>query len=88
MFPHYKRRITMTATVEEMKELMLQIGMDKELVEGLDAAEPLTQQGVDSVDCPAFAVALERKYGITVSDTDSMRIKTINDFIAYVNSFK
>lgn len=75
----------MAATVAEMKELMLQIGMDKELVDGLDPAAPLAGQGVDSVDCPAFAVALETKYNVKISDTDSMQIRTINDFVAYVN---
>lgn len=75
----------MAATVKDLKELMLQIGMDKDLVEGLDAAEPLTKQGVDSVDCPAFAMTLEKKYGIKISDTDSIQLKTINDFVAFVN---
>lgn len=75
----------MAATAVEMRELMLQIGMDKELVAGLDPATPLAGQGVDSVDCPAFAVALEKKYNVKVSDTDSLQLKTINDFVAFVN---
>lgn len=75
----------MAATVQEMRELMLQIGMDKALVAGLDPASPLTAQGVDSVDCPAFAVALEGKYKVKISDKDSMQLRTINDFVAYVN---
>ncbi len=75
----------MSATIEEMKELMLQIGMSKELVTGIDPAIPLAGQGVDSVDCPAFAVALEKKYNVTISDTDSLQLKTINDFVAFVN---
>lgn len=74
----------MAVTVAELKELMLQIGMDKELVSGLDADAPLATQGVDSVDCPAFAVALEGKYNVTISDSDSLRLKTLNDFIAFV----
>ena len=74
----------MAVTVQEIKELMLQIGMDKELVAGLDPAVPLAGQGVDSVDCPAFAVALEGKYTVTISDSDSMQLRTINDFIAFV----
>lgn len=75
----------MAATVTEMKELMLKIGMEPELVEGLDPALPLSTQGVDSVDCPAFAVALEEKYDVKLTDTDSLRIKTINDFVDFVN---
>ena len=75
----------MAATVEKMKELMLQIGMDKELVAGLDPAVPLAGQGVDSVDCPAFAVELEKAYNVKISDSDALAIKTINDFVDYVN---
>jgi acyl carrier protein len=75
----------MAATVENMKELMLQIGMDRELVAGIDPAAPLAGQGVDSVDGPAFAVALEGKYKITISDSDSMQLRSINDFITFVN---
>ncbi len=75
----------MAATVEDLKGLMLEIGMEKELVESLDAATPLAAQGVDSVDCPAFAVALEGKYGVKVSDRDATQLKTINDFAAFVN---
>jgi acyl carrier protein len=75
----------MRATVAELKELMLQIGMDKELVAGLDPAVPLTKQGVDSIDCPAFAIALEGKYNVKITDTDSMQIRTIDGFVDFVN---
>ena len=75
----------MATTISELKELMLQIGMDKTLVEGLNATEPLAQQGVDSVDFPSFALAVEAKYGVKVSDADSMRLKSINDYVAFVN---
>ena len=74
----------MAATIAELKELMLQIGMDKELVAEIAPDSPLATQGVDSVDCPAFAVALEGKYNLTISDSDSLRLKTLNDFIAFV----
>ena len=75
----------MKVTVKDMKDLMLKIGMKKEIVEGLDPAKPLGKQGVDSVDCPAFMLAFEKKYAIKVSDTDNLRLKTINDFVAFVN---
>ena len=74
----------MAVSIAALKELMLQIGMDKQLVAELDPNSPLATQGVDSVDCPAFAVALEGKYNLTISDSDSLRLKTLNDFIAFV----
>lgn len=76
----------MATTVDELKELMLEIGMEKALVDALDATQPLAKQGVDSVDCPSFALAVEAKYGVKLSDSDSMRLKSINDFVAFVNA--
>ncbi len=75
----------MSATLDELKGLMLSVGMDEALVQGIDAARPLTQQGMDSVDYPAFALALEERYGQTISDADSLRLKTLDDFLAFVN---
>ncbi len=75
----------MSATLDELKGLMLSVGMDEALVQGIDAARPLTQQGMDSVDYPAFALALEERYGRTISDADSLRLKTLDDFLAFVN---
>ncbi len=74
----------MGVSVAELKGLMLQIGMDTGLVAEIDPNSPLATQGIDSVDCPAFAVALEGKYNVTISDSDSLRLKTLNDFIAFV----
>ena len=74
------------ATINELKELMLKIGMDGELVAGLDPAEALSLQGVDSVDCPAFAVAVEELYGVKLSDADSLKLKTLSDFANYITA--
>ena len=76
----------MTSTINELKELMLSIGMDNDLVQGLDPATPLAQQGVDSLDCPAFAVAVEGRYGVQLSDADSLKLKTLNDFVNHMNA--
>ncbi len=74
------------ATVNELKELMLKIGVKKEIVAGVDPAKPLTLQGVDSVDCPAFAVAVEERYGVKLSDADSLKLKTLNDFASHITA--
>lgn len=76
----------MTATIDELKELMLSIGMDNDLVQGIDPERLLAHQGVDSLDCPAFAVAVEKRYGIRISDTDSLRLKTLNDFVHHIEA--
>jgi acyl carrier protein len=74
------------ATINELKELMLSIGMDRDIVAGVDPAAALSLQGLDSVDCPAFAVAVEERYGVKMSDADSLKLKTLNDFEKYVTA--
>lgn len=76
----------MAATINELKELMLSIGMDNELVQGIDPGILMSQQGVDSLDCPAFAVAVEAHYGVKISDSDSLRLKTLNDYEKFVST--
>jgi acyl carrier protein len=74
------------ATINELKELMLNIGINKDIVTAVNPAEALSLQGVDSVDCPAFAVAVEEKFGVTLSDADSLKLKTLNDFEKYITA--
>jgi acyl carrier protein len=74
------------ATINELKELMLNIGINRDIVAGVDPGEALSLQGVDSVDCPAFAVAVEERYGVKLSDADSLKLKTLNDFAQYISA--
>ncbi|HTP66574.1 MAG TPA: phosphopantetheine-binding protein [Geobacteraceae bacterium] len=74
------------ATIKELKELMLNIGVKNEIVAGVDPARPLSLQGVDSVDCPAFAIAVEEHFGVKISDADSLKLKTLNDFANYITA--
>ncbi len=76
------------ATINELKELMLNIGVSTDIVAGVDPVEPLSLQGVDSLDCPAFAIAVEERYGVKISDADSLKLKTLNDFANYINAAK
>ena len=74
----------MSATISSLKELMLATGLDAELVSRLDPERPLIQQGVDSVDYPGFIHAYEEACGVQVSDADSLRLKTLDDFLSFV----
>lgn len=74
----------MGVTISSLKELMLATGLDAGLVNQLDPARPLIQQGVDSVDYPGFILAFEEAYGVQVSNADSLRLKTLNDFLNFV----
>jgi len=72
-----------TVTIFALKELMLATGLDAELVSRIDPARPLIQQGVDSVDYPGFILAFEEACGVKVSDADSLRLKTLDDFLNF-----
>lgn len=66
--------------IDELKQLMLEVGVEPAVVEQLDPSQQLSRQGVDSLDGPAFIMAVEQRYGIAISDTDALRLKTLEDF--------
>lgn len=72
-------------TLQDLKHLMCEAGLDEDMVTAVNATEPLLLQGFDSVDFPVFALAVEEHYGKTVSDRDALRLKTLNDFLAFIN---
>ena len=73
----------MSVTVIALKELMVANGIAADLVSRIDPARPLIQQGVDSVDYPGFILAFEDAFGIAISDAESLRLKTLNDFVNF-----
>ena len=73
----------MSVTISALKELMVATGLDAALVSQLDPDRPLIQQGVDSVDYPGFILAFEEAFGIAISDAESLRLKTLNDFVNF-----
>lgn len=73
----------MSVTVIALKELMVANGIAAELVSRIDPARPLIQQGVDSVDYPGFILSFEDAFGIAISDAESLRLKTLNDFVNF-----
>lgn len=76
----------MAITTADLKELMLAIDLDHEMVAQLDPNRLLSEQGFDSVDYPAFALAVEERYGATISDTEALRLKTLADFERCLNT--
>ena len=46
----------------------------------------LSQFNFDSLDWPAFIVAVENRYGVKIPDGDSLRLKTLNDFIQFIEA--
>ncbi len=76
----------MTVTAADIIEIMKEVGVDAEIVKKLKNDVPLLAQGLDSIDLPAIAAAAEKKFKIDLSDADATILKTINDFVAFVNT--
>jgi len=56
-----------------------------EVLAKLDPSRPILEQGVDSLALTVIAVALQDTFKIKMSVEESIKLKTINDIVAYVN---
>ncbi len=75
----------MAVTGNDIIAVMLEAGLDPVIVGELKPDVPLFQQGLDSIDLPVMAVAAEKKYGVDLSDADTTKLRTINEFVTYLN---
>jgi len=76
----------MAITSTDIINLMKEAGIATEIVDNLKNDVPLLKQGMDSIDFPLVAVATEKKYGVNLSDADASKLKTVDDFVSFVNS--
>jgi acyl carrier protein len=72
-------------TAANILTLMKEAGVNPAVVDALKFDVPLLQQGLDSIDLPVIAVAAEKVYGIDLLDADAITLRTVNDFVAYIN---
>ncbi|MHB8770728.1 MAG: acyl carrier protein [Syntrophales bacterium] len=75
----------MKITAKDVIALMKEVGIDEEIIKNLKNDAPLLDQGLDSIDLPAIAVATEKLCKVDLSDADATKLKTIDDFVRYVN---
>ncbi len=75
----------MPVQIAEVFALMDEIGIEREVIDSIDPDAPLIAQGIDSMDFPALAIAAEKKFGVDISDTSAARLKTMNDFVRFIN---
>jgi len=78
----------MAVTGLELKALLEEVGVKPEVARAVDPAGPLLRQGLDSVDFPAFCALLEERFGLSLSDEDSLKLRTLNDFAAAISGLK
>jgi acyl carrier protein len=70
--------------INELKELMLDIGIEEGIVNGVGPEQILAGHVMDSVHYTAFIVAIEERYGIRVTDRYALKLRTLNDFSGYI----
>ena len=70
--------------VTTVRDLMRAIGVKPEIVAALDPDVPLRRQGVDSIDFPLTALAVQDRFTVTFSDEELLGLRTLNDVAALV----
>jgi acyl carrier protein len=53
-----------------------------------DGNKPLLDSGLDSLDFATVMMALEDKYGITISEDDIERLRTLNAIIGHIEQHR
>lgn len=77
----------MSVTIADLKKVFA-IALPAEKLAKVDPALPLTGQGVDSLAITAMAVALQNAYGVTLTVEEGLKLKTLNDVVAFLNARK
>ncbi len=70
--------------INELKELMLEIGIDGGIVSEIDPDQPLAGHVIESADYPSFIVAVEERYRLKISDRYSLKLRSLNDFKDFI----
>jgi len=74
------------ATIDELKGLMMKIGIDGSIVDEVKPAQAICGRIMDSADYPAFLVAVEERYGVWIEDRYALKLKSLNDFVNLINA--
>ena len=75
----------MKITAADVIAIMREVGVDEEIIKRIKNDVPLMEQGLDSIDLPAMAAAMETKFKIDLSEIDATKVKTIDDCVKFVN---
>lgn len=74
----------MKITINDIKELLAKSSLGNNALE-LSESTPLKEQGVDSLDMLDFFLNIEEKYDVHIPDDDINKLKTLNDYMEYIN---
>lgn len=65
--------------IDEMKKLLLKVGVEEDVVNELNPYLPLASHILDSLDYTEFIVSVEERFGVKLHDPDSIFIRSLVD---------
>jgi len=78
----------MAVTGMDLKALLGEIGVKESVAKAVKPDVPIMKQGLDSADCPAFAALIEERFGLDMDDQETLKLRTLDDYAAYINARK
>lgn len=78
----------MSASLDDLRSLLVEAGVKAELARSLDTAVPLLRQGLDSVDFPTFCALLEERYGVVLDEAAALKLRSLEDFANFLKAAK
>jgi len=76
----------MSASLDDLRSLLVEAGVKAELASSLDAAAPLLRQGIDSIDFPTFCALLEERYGVVLDEATALKLRSLEDFFQHLKA--
>ncbi len=74
----------MQVTTDTLRNLLVESGVAPAVAQAVDPAISLLRQGIDSLDYPAFRLAVESRFGLTIDERSSLSLCTLNDYAAHI----
>ncbi len=75
-------------SASDLLAVFREAGLKPSVVAALKPDVPLLRQGIDSIDLPVIAVAIEKKYGVDFSKADAAKLRTLQDTIAFIEQLR
>ncbi len=69
---------------EELKKVILSIGIDRQVVDTINPEWPLVGHVLDSLAYTDFVEAVESRFGFRMLDRYSLRVTSLNEFAGLV----
>lgn len=70
-------------TIDKVKELLAaQLNISKDKIQG--DSKLVEDLGADSLDMVEMLMTLEDEFGVSISDEDALKLKTVDDIVSYI----